>query len=459
MNRHSVTTLSGLVLTAAFTLATSTAPSIRPPTRQELSPDRPECPHEYGKIKAPDSTELVNGTIIPAPAMLYGTAFPSTSDIPEFNDCQRIILESGSRYGPLMSVFASDRLGQLRFSKADETDTYAVAAVQVLNYSRGFYYRPLGIGPLFNCLYLWGYSGNWHAKMVSRGVDNSCSPRIDLSSIAGGTTLAVIEAPAGAFTNRSDYPAAARWEWDRRNNIQYIGLRCGPGWCQVGRADAAGNPAFAPAGPYIAAPTDAARGADRVRSIKGWYDEQRLAIVKPTTGGGFVAEVSGVTGWVFPAPDLVRHTQFDHFKSFIPVAYVALETMLESDPAVKYYKDKFNYDVVPRGSALSRMTEIALCYGSWKSCAGWSLPDPALKASCGGPAAFAAVASKGDKRWWARLTSRVTSSVIFRCVTRRTHDPAPNDMPASARWRWLARDETTWDYCMSGCCETEGFHS
>jgi hypothetical protein len=461
MNRWSLTTMSGLVLTATFTLAGTKASTAPPHLEDEINPDRPECPHNYVKIGRPKEVELANGPPISAPATMYGTNLPAISSIPEFNDCQRIVLESGHDYGPLMSVFASDRLGQVRFAKGTTSEYRAIAAVQVLNYALAYYYRPLGIKPLFNCLYLWGYPGQFHARMVWKQTDIDCAPVLDTARIGPGTTLGVIEAPEGALSNISDYPAAARWEWDSEHRIQYIGLRCGAAWCQVGPADGTGRAAFNPTTSYIDPPTvrpstDAALGAARVRAVKGWYDEQQLAYVTKVDGKP-VAKVSGVHGWVFPAPQLAKYERLADFTEFRPVAYVALEATDATQATLstlEYYKAKFNYDVVPRGSPLSEMTEIAVCSAAWEAC----FPNPRLTPAmppCATPIL------RGDataSRWWARLRSRATHNDVYRCVTRRTHNPVPNDMPASARWRWLASDETTWDYCMSGCCETEGHY-
>ena len=49
---------------------------------------------------------------------------------------------------------------------------------------------------------------------------------------------------------------------------------------------------------------------------------------------------------------------------------------------------------------------------------------------------------------------------MYRCDIRRDH--SGNAQTArlvipTARWRWLAADETIWEYCAAaGCCETQG---
>jgi hypothetical protein len=44
---------------------------------------------------------------------------------------------------------------------------------------------------------------------------------------------------------------------------------------------------------------------------------------------------------------------------------------------------------------------------------------------------------------------------MYRCVTRRDHKAEVSFIPATARWRWLALDETTWTLCDVGCCEKD----
>lgn len=452
MNHWSISAVSGLVLTGAFAFVASSRPRPQYHPSEFIDANRPECPHSYDTIPAPAEQEIVNGPMVPVPAILIGGVFSLASRIPEFNDCQRIILESGDRYGPLMSVFASDVLGHVRFAKGASTETRAIAAVQVLNYAPGFYYKPLGIGPLFNCLYLAGYPGQWRAVMVQMREVNTCEPTRNIGSITGGTPLAVIEAPSPTqFQHDYDVPAAARWGWDGTNNVQYIGLRCGTAWCHVGPADHDGRPGFIPERAYISP----AAATDRVRSVLGWYDVQRLGMVRNVSGRTEI-QVSGVTGYVFPAPDLAKHPTPQDFPRFIPVAYVALETTSPTDPAVAYYKRKFNYDVLRHGSPLDRMTELALCYGSWKSCGANLSTSWVVRASCVRAGGFDVLVTSTDKHWWALLTSRLSRPPIVRCVTQRLHDPVPDNMPATTRWRWIATDETTWDYCTSGCCETEG---
>src|SRR6185295_11680520 len=119
------------------------------------------------------------------------------------------------------------------------------------------------------------------AAMVKYGVVQ-CPRVANPSSFPPGRTtqLAVVLSPLGVFGTPSEIPAVARWEWDAARKVQYIGLRCGIDWCNIGPASPGGAALFTPADPYIAPPTTGApMAADRVRAVKGWYDQQRLALI------------------------------------------------------------------------------------------------------------------------------------------------------------------------------------
>jgi hypothetical protein len=375
------------------------------------------------------------------------------TNVPEFNDCQKIISTDG-KYGPLMAVFASDSLSVWNPKNAPKNR--ALAAVEVLNHSANSTYGPLGIGPFFNCLFMWQDPKQWHAVMVPYG-EQQCPRVVDPATITGGTSLEVLTAPNGGFQDLSNFPPVARWEWDYSRRIQLIGVRCGDAWCTIGPAKYQGQ-AFIDPPAYIQPPTTSPTPENRVRSIKGWYDQQRLADI---TNGSAVP--SSVMGMVFPDPNLASHDGHpEHFKQgFVPVSYVALEGRGNSAIGVlKYYKSKFNFDPVPPGSSLAAMTEIALCEGTWKDCPRDLSEIPQspghhwmVKKSCD-DAAKAAIAA-GQSVWWTRIVSRVTHDTLYRCATRRTHDGV-TFVPATARWRWLALDETVWQACRTGCCEVEG---
>jgi Big-like domain-containing protein len=312
-------------------------------------------------------------------------------------------------------------------------------------YTYGPGYPPLGIGPNFNCLHLYfNATGNLSAKMVQvdGAGDNACSSAVD-PKVPGGMQLHVIRT---AGLGNGDYPAVARWDWDSVNNQQYIGIKCGAAWCEIGASGVR---------PFTVSASHAPEGTTvpRVLAVKGWYDEQFLAIKRD---GQMVP--SGLKGIVIPDPDLAAKHQADFANGWVPVAYVGLDATSAEPDAAKYYKEKFNFDAVPAQLPLTRMNMLSLCYGTRSHC---RVPRPIFPPAkgCGPDQKLPFIWS--IKRVWVKLESASKDKVMYRCVTRRDHlaDVTAYGIltPATTRWRWLASDETTWDYCdVAGCCETNG---
>jgi hypothetical protein len=187
--------------------------------------------------------------------------------------------------------------------------------------------------------------------------------------------------------------------------------------------------------------------------VKGWYDEQFLAI----QNDAHQMIPSGLKGIVIPDPDLVNKHRADFANGWVPVAYVGLDTMSGAAAAANYYKQKFNFDPVPAQLPLTRMNTLSLCYGTRSHC-GVPIPiSPAI--GCGPDQNLPFIWF--INRVWVKLESASKDKIMYRCVTRRDHLAAVTALgistPATTRWRWLALDETTWAYCdVAGCCEANG---
>jgi hypothetical protein len=156
---------------------------------------------------------------------------------------------------------------------------------------------------------------------------------------------------------------------------------------------------------------------------------------------------------VFPDTGLARLQPTDLNGQWRTVSHIALDApaagQLTSE--LGFYKRKFNLDPVPPQSPFSAMNHIMLCFGTITTC---SVPQPAnesIKRSCGKTALAAA---EDTNRLWAQITSPMGPS-MYRCATPIVHAGSV-DIPRTARWRWLARDETSWRWCPFGCCEVNG---
>jgi hypothetical protein len=422
----------------------------------------PECPHAWDDEKRRSrSTSSAAGW---------------TTDIPEFHDCQRLVTKEAS-YGPLVAVFAADALDTILGSAPGDLPAgfpRIRAVAEVVNVD-GAAYEPLGVQPQSNCLFVWPteHTVILEAKMVPVGSDyKKCRDLTSVDDILRmpGTRLQVVRVRVDGFKIPSDYPKVARWDWDPESMTQYIGLGCGVYWCEIGQSIAMTyaqhsgptSPAYMDgryeydARTQISTffPTRAAgtslTAEDRIRSIKGWYDQQLLAVYD-----GNVARVSSAFGTVFPSASLDTLTSDGVKGRWARVAYATVADAT-SDADAAYYAAKSNFFRARRGSSFKEMTALEVCYGRTKDCVG--VPDALaaphrLDRSCGGY--WMLVRAKKVERWWVRSVKPDGQAAYF-CLTRRGH-PAEHaekvNPPRTARWRWLMLDETEWEECLSGCCE------
>jgi hypothetical protein len=442
--------IAGLLLLTVVATGFIFLPRTAEPPDDHLRAEWPECPHDWSRVEVSfqDKQRPASGAM----SFTFPTGLSVSKDktnIPEFHDCQRIVLPDRRTYGPLMAVFAAADLGERRFVERERSDpTGEYAAAEIFNDSATFTYDPLGIGPKFNCLYIMRLTdGTLWAKMVHVGdVEQDCAKAVN-PVIAPGKMLEVRETLVGEYAH-SAIPAVARWDWDERNAEQYIGLKCGNAWCEVGRPAEGRKPAFESSKPYIPPPTgDPAKperisGEDRVRAIKGWYDQQHLAI-----DAGMTLRPGPVMATFFPDSLLRTRVKTDFEGQWVVTSYVAFS----GPPGL--YKNKFNFDQAPGGAKLNRMNRLSLCFGTSGACAiPLSIPiRPSLAQSCGMMHLFLSQWTPG---WWVRIESLVSGRPQYRCVKMRPH-PVGFSIPATTRWRWLADDETGWEWCPNGCCEIQ----
>ncbi len=377
------------------------------------------------------------------------------TEVPEFHDCQRFLVGNGSSYGPLVAIFAAWELERLdfRLDSASRTPsrrqgerptgaassssgrdssgsaTVGFAGALIVNLGERYQARNLVIESGFSCLYLWR-SGRWNAAIVPVPHDDLCLKPIRPDTFTTAVeNLRVIENVVPA-SRRHDYPPVARWDYDPRTRQQYIGMKCGLAWCEIGSASFNPNPRYP--GPF---PDP---GEAKVVHIKGWYDEQYLAV---DSAGMLVP--SRLKGTLIPHPRLDTYT-FDNFdRIWAPVAYVALDGGTPQDYA--HYKAKHNLEQARVGNSLQTLNEIALCRG--------------IEAVCGVPAGSSPKCTSPPEdaagvRWWGRVRA-VSGSVVYKCITREAHENMGFHVPGTARWRWVLKDETTWTRCIEGCCEMD----
>ena len=374
------------------------------------------------------------------------------STVPEFHDCQRFIVSRkflGQRwreYQPLEAIWVRDQLDSVRFpaltggvipARADSVGTVvpggvsywvgdssladsspattAVGVAVALVKSDGKGYAPLGIRPGYNCLYLYNPLA-WQAIMVPVDNERACFDNREISALSG-TPLAVRETRVPGRGNR-DYPPVVRWEQGARG--YNVGIKCLGAWCEIG--------------PDMG--SSAAYTGGRTREVKGWYDEQHLA-VHTASGKQWPTTIQGT---FFPDEGLydLSRLGFPH-DTWVPVAQVALQPAAGMPPPatdeLRAYRTKFNFTA----KSVSQPDSIFFCYGSRTGC----FPGPAV-------ASAPACNKPGEGQYWAKIVSTESGATAYRCVTYTNHGVT---LPGVVRWRWLANDEKGWVSCPSGCCQ------
>jgi hypothetical protein len=322
-----------------------------------------------------------------------------------------------------------------------EATVSTLAAAAVYSYGPG--YDHLGIGPNFSCLYLY-FDGNGQltAKMVKVGelatYVHACLEAVDPVA-APGKTLAVRRTQLGSA---DDYPAVARWDFDPKNRRYYIGMKCRGAWCEISGSEP--GETFTSSAAYDASSATITTDNRPVR-IKGWYDEQFVA-VRDVQG----IMRPGALGTVIPDASLGSRDSAAYVGSWVPVAFIALQPLAGDTAAVASYKSKLNLDPIAVQMPLTRLNQVFSCFGTREECQD---PGETIVPTKKCPA----LTSRGANyhRWWIKIVSATLKDVRYSCVIRRGHEDFKEDIPGTARWRWILADDTVWRECTQGCCEVE----
>ena len=431
----------GPVLAFAVVLAAVVTASCGPVKKQQAKiAARPECPHDWT-----DTTE--SPWTFAHPLGLAGAA----TDIPEYNDCQKFLVDNGAgglKFDKLEAIFVRGNVQAAYEMKASPNDTKPMGtgtSVAVTTppsppqnlltglpvaivYSEGDY-APLGIKQGFDCLVLKNkLPAGLDAWMVPVATEDLCTTT-QMPSTVGGYHLDVALIAAHNNHGVSDpIPGVARWDFDTVSNLYYIGIACPQSWCEIHKPGS-----YASSARY-----DSSVPNGHVFRMKGWYDEQYLARYEPN---GTVVK-DGVRGTLFPVPDLQGRTMSaykENGRPWVNVAWVSLD-----HPSAKYH-DYFGFEEAHPQATASGNTprnEVALCFsnGDPNRC------GPLVPKTC-------TLDTGNNGVWYARVTS-VSRAEKFFCVMYR---PLAGGVqpPGVARWRWKIKDESIWVSCPSGCCEVD----
>jgi hypothetical protein len=285
--------------------------------------------------------------------------------------------------------------------------------------SWGGEYSDLGIRPNFNCLYLYD-SAALKALMLPVGHEpKRCEHPIDPTNI-DATHLSVRATTRPGLT-LPDYPPVARWASDPRSGAMFISLVCGAAWCEVGRKDKLAG--FASTQYVSTSPDPAER---RVMEVRGWYDEQPLAVIvngKPVP--------SHAVATMVPHRDLDSYTEESFVTGhWLPAVHIVVRGALSK------YQQKLNLEA---STDLANANEGFLCKGISKDC----IPQGRLRE-------VAQCANETQPRMFGKIVSVLGKTRYF-CVNRSFHQ-VKKKIPGTVRWAWFDDDEGGWWRCPNSCC-------
>jgi Big-like domain-containing protein len=330
----------------------------------------------------------------------------------EFHDCQRLIADN--RYRALIGIFADSAVTLPESEFVDGR----LAAVIVNFRTKGdtIPYVDLDLRPGTNCLFLhWNDHQQWEAAVVHQQLLLSpTSPRYqdcprtlkwsDIPSDRKGILVVRPQTGVSPIGTR-DVPPVARWDWDSTQGRNYMGIRCGRVWCEIGR------PGFTP--------SKALQTENGQDIIKGYYDEQYLADAHGSLSKVFGTIRPGEDGRV---PRRVRRDGHWYHAALIRIDMPRRDYTLDRTAFefyVKQFQLKPNNDA-PRRTAVGDL-EI--------------MGDP----------------ESASDDYELRINHR--SGPNWK-MTFHSH-PGSENLTGTVRWRWQERDEGAWTYCEpAGCCET-----
>lgn len=199
----------------------------------------------------------------------------------QVHDCQRLIKPGGPQaaaplvYGPLVAIFVSPE----RVSQTVPSDGHVVA--EIVNYDSAAY-DPLGIEPGVSCLWIAPHpDGTGLTAAIHGPVDDNCVRADFDADPASMMDVAILQVEQGA----PEYPSTGRWMWDADGRLQFIGIRCGDAWCEIGPEGFVGTDRIATA-----------------EDVPGRFDRQLLAY---QAAPGDSLMVSELTGLIAPGQDNV----------------------------------------------------------------------------------------------------------------------------------------------------------
>jgi hypothetical protein len=319
--------------------------------------------------------------------------------INEYHDEQKLTNPSGTKYGPLAGLSGSPDLQTNTLADYDAAGDAGLWVAVVDVDSAGTMpmlpeYTHLHLALGRHCVILAHTAGaandaGWKGY-VFKQTDPQCTRSTPPPAAA---ELDVIAEQYGASSTAADYPPVVRWD-EAQNNHPVIGVRCALAWCELGPNGFAKRPPKHFTNPSGNLPHG--READ----VKGWHDEQRLAVLN--AGGHPIPGAMYATAVPIPGLDATNEATFADWKQ------IATIWLPSNPPGGSEYADKWHLQ--PGENVLE------------------------MKAT-------------SPTTWLARLRNNPNANLV---VIREDH--AGSYVPGTARWRWKDSDEVLWVRCSTGCC-------
>jgi len=364
-------------------------------------PDRPDQEVKYppGLTFLCDEEPNVNPAEVNA--LTGGNTFEH-----EAHDCQRLVIDGGARYGPLVGIFPLDGAMVPGFGGGPVASLVNFQADGAVEHG----YEPLNISADYtdswSCVSIepFGPADTVAVATIWRLSSGTCQQaEKEREDVGTPLRVRISEHPA-----LSEMPETARIRWDPATSKHYIGLRCGVRWCTIHPADVR--------------PSEPVRwdaSTDPRQVVPGYFDEQHLAV---DDGSGSLKP--GPWARIEPSRELETVVESDLISpgggAAQPVRLARITVFEDPSLFPTDYSKKFN---------------LVEDNGRWTS-------EIWLHRGDGGPLSSRAV--------FASTVSRVDA------VTTPEFIPMPHGAPGSVRWRWLDTDEGAWLYCINGCCSIQG---
>ncbi|MEO5511092.1 MAG: hypothetical protein ABIV28_06540 [Longimicrobiales bacterium] len=361
---------------------TTTDGAAAPDTGKGPTRARPFMDHAHaGRCDTELFTKFAKDTAIATirNAALVSSEYLLTNEV---HDCQRLI--TGTTLGPLVAILVD--------TARSRTGSFGNGVVaDILNYDEAPY-AYLSIKPALSCL--WIQKGteedgsDWVAAVRQPVVTGGC-PSETFNGAPDPATVLIVKRMKQI--GGGVYPTTGRWMWDSIGHNQFIGIRCGDAWCEMGPKGYKSHTVIT-----------------NERSVPGWYDQQMMTYLPQ---GSTTLTLSNLFGTIRPASGIGSSNPTSSSG-----AHVAnLEFDGTDAAALAAFRTKFGFSG-NRGPLNFRIAS----------------PVP------------------GDT---ATRRFRMGNSGAWKKLVYNPHTQHAGKR--IVRWAWSETDEMAWFPCDVGCCRTE----